>query len=173
MTITELPIAPTALVANLPYNISVPVLLNFMERFETIAKGLVLVQLEVAERLAAKPGSKIYGAPSAKLAWYANSNLAGNVGRKIFWPVPNVDSALVYFERFEIPRGNEALRRKTFEVIDAAFGQRRKTLRQALSTWAGSPAVAEARLVAAGVDPQLRGEQLAIEKFVAIASTDA
>jgi len=173
MTITELPIAPTALVANLPYNISVPVLLNFMERFETIAKGLVLVQLEVAERLAAKPGSKIYGAPSAKLAWYANANLAGNVGRNIFWPVPNVDSALVYFERFEIPRGNEVLRRKTFEVIDAAFGQRRKTLRQALSTWAGSPAVAEARLVAAGVDPQLRGEQLAIEKFVAIASTDA
>jgi 16S rRNA (adenine1518-N6/adenine1519-N6)-dimethyltransferase len=173
MTITELPIAPTALVANLPYNISVPVLLNFMERFETIAKGLVLVQLEVAERLAAKPGSKIYGAPSAKLAWYANANLAGNVGRNIFWPVPNVDSAMVYFERFEIPRGNEALRRKTFEVIDAAFGQRRKTLRQALSTWAGSPAVAEARLVAAGVDPQLRGEQLAIEKFVAIASTDA
>jgi 16S rRNA (adenine1518-N6/adenine1519-N6)-dimethyltransferase len=173
MTITELPIAPTALVANLPYNISVPVLLNFMERFETIAKGLVLVQLEVAERLAAKPGSKIYGAPSAKLAWYANANLAGNVGRNIFWPVPNVDSALVYFERFETPRGNEELRRKTFDVIDAAFGQRRKTLRQALSTWAGSPAVAEARLVAAGVDPQLRGEQLAIEKFVAIASTDA
>jgi 16S rRNA (adenine1518-N6/adenine1519-N6)-dimethyltransferase len=173
MTITELPIAPTALVANLPYNISVPVLLNFMERFETIAKGLVLVQLEVAERLAAKPGSKIYGAPSAKLAWYANANLAGNVGRNIFWPVPNVDSALVYFERFETPRGSEELRRKTFDVIDAAFGQRRKTLRQALSTWAGSPAVAEARLVAAGVDPQLRGEQLAIEKFVAIASTDA
>ena len=173
MTITELPIAPTALVANLPYNISVPVLLNFMERFETIAKGLVLVQLEVAERLAAKPGSKIYGSPSAKLAWYANSNLAGNVGRNIFWPVPNVDSALVYFERFETPRGSEELRRKTFDVIDAAFGQRRKTLRQALSTWAGSPAVAEARLVAAGVDPQLRGEQLAIEKFVAIASTDA
>jgi 16S rRNA (adenine1518-N6/adenine1519-N6)-dimethyltransferase len=172
MTLTELPIAPQALVANLPYNISVPVLLNFMERFDTIAKGLVLVQLEVAERLAAKPGSKVYGAPSAKLAWYANSNLAGNVGRNIFWPVPNVDSALVYFERFETPRGDDALRRKTFDVIDAAFGQRRKTLRQALAEWAGSPAQAEARLKEAGVDPQLRGEQLTIEKFVAIASTD-
>ena len=172
MTITELPIAPTALVANLPYNISVPVLLNFMERFETIAKGLVLVQLEVAERLAAKPGSKIYGAPSAKLAWYANANLAGNVGRNIFWPVPNVDSALVYFERFDAPRGSEELRRKTFDVIDAAFGQRRKTLRQALATWAGSPAAAEERLNVAGVNPQLRGEQLSIEKFVAIASTN-
>jgi len=172
MTITELPISPTALVANLPYNISVPVLLNFMERFDTIAKGLVLVQLEVAERLAAKPGSKIYGAPSAKLAWYANANLAGNVGRNIFWPVPNVDSALVYFERFETPRGSEELRRKTFDVIDAAFGQRRKTLRQALAVWAGSPAAAEERLVAAGVNPQLRGEQLSIDKFVAIASTD-
>ena len=157
MTLTELPIAPQALVANLPYNISVPVLLNFME---------------VAERLAAKPGSKVYGAPSAKLAWYANSNLAGNVGRNIFWPVPNVDSALVYFERFETPRGDDALRRKTFDVIDAAFGQRRKTLRQALADWAGSPAQAEARLKAAGVDSQLRGEQLTIEKFVAIASTD-
>ena len=172
MTITKLPIAPQALVANLPYNISVPVLLNFMERFDTIIKGLVLVQLEVAERLAAKPGSKVYGAPSAKLAWYATSNLAGNVGRNIFWPVPNVDSALVYFERYATARGDEALRRKTFEVIDAAFGQRRKTLRQALAEWAGSPAQAEIRLLAAGVDPKLRGEQLTIEKFVAIASTD-
>jgi 16S rRNA (adenine1518-N6/adenine1519-N6)-dimethyltransferase len=170
MTITSLPIAPDALVANLPYNISVPVLLNFMERFPSIVKGLVLVQAEVAERLAAKPGSKVYGSPSAKLAWYGNSNLAGNVARSIFWPVPNVDSSLVYFERSAQPRGGEELRKATFAVIDAAFGQRRKTLRQALSEWAGSAAIAEQRLVAAGVSPQLRGEQLNIEQFVKIAS---
>ncbi|MEY4349358.1 MAG: hypothetical protein RL719_655, partial [Actinomycetota bacterium] len=154
----------------LPYNISVPVLLNFMERFPSIVKGLVLVQAEVAERLAAKPGSKVYGSPSAKLAWYGNANLAGNVARSIFWPVPNVDSSLVYFERAAQPRGSEELRQATFAVIDAAFGQRRKTLRQALSEWAGSPALAEQRLVAAGVSPQLRGEQLNIDQFVKIAS---
>jgi len=172
MKVTELPEPPTALVANLPYNISVPVLLNFLERFDSLKKGLVLVQAEVAERLAAKPGSKVYGAPSAKLAWYASANLAGNVGRTIFWPVPNVDSSLVYFERLAETRGSEALRKATFAVIDAAFGQRRKTLRQALGEWAGSPAKAEARLLAAGVQPQLRGEQLNIDQFVAIASTD-
>jgi 16S rRNA (adenine1518-N6/adenine1519-N6)-dimethyltransferase len=173
MTLDALPIAPDALVANLPYNISVPVLLNFLERFPTIAKGLVLVQAEVAHRLAAPPGSKIYGAPSAKLAWYAEANLAGNVGRTIFWPVPNVDSALVYFERRATVLGYETLRKQTFAVIDAAFAQRRKTLRQALAEWAGSAAQAEIRLNAAGVSPQSRGEQLSIANFVAIASTGA
>jgi 16S rRNA (adenine1518-N6/adenine1519-N6)-dimethyltransferase len=173
MTLDALPIAPDALVANLPYNISVPVLLNFLERFPTIAKGLVLVQAEVAHRLAAPPGSKIYGAPSAKLAWYAEANLAGNVGRTIFWPVPNVDSALVYFERRATVLGDETLRKQTFAVIDAAFAQRRKTLRQALAEWAGSAAQAETRLNAAGVSPQSRGEQLSIANFVAIASTGA
>ncbi len=173
MTLDALPIAPDALVANLPYNISVPVLLNFLERFPTIAKGLVLVQAEVAHRLAAPPGSKIYGAPSAKLAWYAEANLAGNVGRTIFWPVPNVDSALVYFERRATVLGDETLRKQTFAVIDAAFAQRRKTLRQALAEWAGSAAQAEIRLNAAGVSPQSRGEQLSIANFVAIAKTDA
>jgi len=173
MTLDALPIAPDALVANLPYNISVPVLLNFLERFPTIAKGLVLVQAEVAHRLAAPPGSKIYGAPSAKLAWYAEANLAGNVGRTIFWPVPNVDSALVYFERRATVLGDETLRKQTFAVIDAAFAQRRKTLRQALAEWAGSAAQAEIRLNAAGVSPQSRGEQLSIANFVAIASTGA
>jgi 16S rRNA (adenine1518-N6/adenine1519-N6)-dimethyltransferase len=171
MTLDSLPTPPDALVANLPYNISVPVLLNFMERFPTIAKGLVLVQAEVAHRLAAAPGSKVYGAPSAKLAWYAAANLAGNVGRTIFWPVPNVDSALVYFERHEVALGDETLRKQTFAVIDAAFAQRRKTLRQALATWAGSAAAAEARLVNAGISPQSRGEQLTIAQFVAIASS--
>lgn len=170
MTLESLPLEPDALVANLPYNISVPVLLNFLERFRTIAKGLVLVQAEVAHRLAAQPGSKVYGAPSAKLAWYANANLAGNVGRTIFWPVPNVDSALVYFERHHTPLGDEALRLATFAVIDAAFAQRRKTLRQSLAGWAGSAVAAEERLVAAGISPQARGEQLGISEFVAIAS---
>ncbi|MEY2816168.1 MAG: hypothetical protein RJA78_744 [Actinomycetota bacterium] len=169
MKVTELPLAPDALVANLPYNISVPVLLHFLEIFPSIQSGLVLVQAEVAHRLAATPGSKVYGVPSAKLAWYADSNLAGNVGRSIFWPVPNVDSALVYFTKRVTPLGDEALRLKTFAVIDEAFSQRRKTLRQALSNWAGSPALAEQSLVAAGIDPSKRGEALTINDFVAIA----
>ena len=169
MKVTELPEAPDALVANLPYNISVPVLLHFLETFPSIQSGLVLVQAEVAHRLAATPGSKVYGVPSAKLAWYADSNLAGNVGRSIFWPVPNVDSALVYFTKRVTPLGDEALRLKTFAVIDEAFSQRRKTLRQALANWAGSPALAEQCLVAAGIDPAKRGEALNIYDFVAIA----
>jgi 16S rRNA (adenine1518-N6/adenine1519-N6)-dimethyltransferase len=169
MTLTELPTPPDALVANLPYNISVPVLLNFVERFDSIQKGLVLVQAEVAHRLAAKPGSKVYGSPSAKLAWYADAVLAGNVGRTIFWPVPNVDSALVFFSRHETAMGDEALRKKVFAVIDAAFGQRRKTLRQSLAVWAGSPAAAENALIQAGVSPQARGESLSINELVAIA----
>jgi len=128
-----------------------------------------LVQAEVAHRLAAKPGNKVYGVPSLKLAWYAEARLAGDVGRSIFWPVPNVDSALVYFAKRESSMGDEALRLAVFAAIDGAFGQRRKTLRQALADWAGSPAEAERILVAAGVDPQLRGEQLDIDAFVRIA----
>lgn len=170
LKITSLPIEPDALVANLPYNISVPVLLHFLERFPSINRGLVLVQAEVAHRLAAGPGSKVYGVPSAKLAWYAESNLAGNVGRNIFWPVPNVDSALVYFAKREVPLGSEELRLKTFAVIDGAFSQRRKTLRQALADYAGSPAAAEELLKSAGIDPSKRGEQLDIHEFVKIAS---
>jgi len=173
MKIQDLPTTPDALVANLPYNISVPVLLHFLETFPTIGKGLVLVQAEVAHRLAAQPGSKIYGVPSLKLAWYANSVLAGNVGRTIFWPVPNVDSALVYFEKRAEPIGDEALRLKTFDLIDAAFSQRRKTLRQAIATWAGSATEAEAKLSAAGVDPAARGEQLSIGDFVKIAKASS
>jgi 16S rRNA (adenine1518-N6/adenine1519-N6)-dimethyltransferase len=169
LKVTELPHRPDALVANLPYNISVPVLLHFLENFDSIQTGLVLVQAEVAHRLAAAPGSKIYGVPSAKLAWYADARLAGDVGRSIFWPVPNVDSALVYFAKREQPLGSEELRLATFAVIDAAFSQRRKTLRQALAAWAGSAPVAESLMVAAGIDPQKRGEQLGISDFVAIA----
>lgn len=169
LKVTELPADPDALVANLPYNISVPVLLHFLEQFDSIQTGLVLVQAEVAHRLAAAPGSKIYGVPSAKLAWYADARLAGDVGRSIFWPVPNVDSALVYFAKRAQSLGSEELRLATFAVIDAAFSQRRKTLRQALANWAGSPTEAEAAILIAGIDPQKRGEQLGILDFVAIA----
>lgn len=169
MKVTELPSEPTALVANLPYNISVPVLLHFIETFPSLRHGLVLVQSEVAHRLAAKPGSKVYGSPSAKLAWWAEANLAGNVSRNIFWPIPNVDSSLVYFVKRESVMGDEELRLKTFAVIDGAFAQRRKTLRQSLADLAGSPSAAEEVLVRAGVSPQLRGEQLEINDFIKIA----
>lgn len=169
LKVTELPSAPKALVANLPYNISVPVLLHFLEHFKSLQFGLVLVQAEVAHRLAAIPGNKVYGTPSVKLAWYADANLAGNIGRNIFWPVPNVDSALVYFVKRETPLGDEALRLKTFDVIDGAFSQRRKTLRQALADWAGSAALAEEILLRAGIDPSKRGEQLDVHDFVKIA----
>lgn len=167
LKVTELPDTPTALVANLPYNISVPVLLHFMEHFPSIVKGLVMVQAEVAHRLAAAPGSKDYGSPSAKLAFYGPARLAGNVPRSIFWPIPGVDSALVYFER---TRQDVSQRADVFRVIDAGFAQRRKTLRQALSGWAGSAAMAEEILVAAGVSPSARAEDLDIESFIAIAS---
>lgn len=169
MKVVDLPLAPDALVANLPYNISVPVLLHFLETFPSIQSGLVLVQAEVAHRLAASPGSKVYGAPSVKLAWYSIANLAGNIGRSIFWPVPNVDSALVYFKKRETALGDEDLRTKTFEIIDYAFAQRRKTLRQALAKFAGSADQAEKLLVSAGVSPSLRGEELTIFDFVKIA----
>lgn len=169
MKVTELPAEPSALVANLPYNISVPVLLHFIETFPSIRHGLVLVQTEVAQRLAAKPGSKVYGGPSAKLAWWADANLAGNVSRSIFWPIPNVDSSLVYFAKRDQPMGSEDLRLKTFAVIDGAFSQRRKTLRQALAELAGSPAQAEELLTKAGVSPGARGEQLVIGDFIKIA----
>ena len=169
LRVTSLPAAPDALVANLPYNISVPVLLHFLERFNSIQSGLVLVQAEVAHRLAADPGSKIYGSPSVKLAWYASARLAGNVARGIFWPIPNVDSALVSFVKHAEPMGDESLRLATFAVIDEAFAQRRKTLRQALAGWAGSAAEAEVRLLRAGIDPTERGEQLTVHDFVKIA----
>ena len=169
MKVDELPVKPTALVANLPYNISVPVILHFLESFPSLQKGLVLVQSEVAARLAAKPGSKVYGGPSAKLAWYAEANLAGSISRNIFWPIPNVDSSLVYFAKRDKPLGDEELKLKTFDVIDNAFAQRRKTLRQALATWASSANEAERILLAAGVSPQARGEDLGIEDFVRVA----
>lgn len=169
LTVTTLPKpAPTALVANLPYNISVPVVLSFLERFPSIERVLVMVQLEVAERLAAPPGSKVYGVPSLKAAWYADVELVGRVGRTVFWPAPNVDSGLVSLVRRE-PPPTTASREEVFRCIDAAFLQRRKSLRKALAPWAGSAGAAEAALVAAGIDPRQRGEQLDIAAFARIA----
>ena len=158
---------PNVLVANLPYNVAVPVLLHLLALLPTIEHGLVMVQAEVADRLAAPPGSRVYGVPSVKAAWYADVRRAGPVPRSVFWPVPNVDSGLVAFTRHDPPPG--ASRQATFEVVDAAFAQRRKTLRSALAGWAGSPQRAEAVLRSAGVDPSARGEQLAIDAFAAIA----
>ena len=170
LTVRELPDPqPTALVANLPYNISVPVVLGFLQHFPTIRRVLVMVQLEVAERLAATPGSKVYGVPSLKAAWYADVRLAGTVGRSVFWPVPNVDSGLVSLVRRD-PPVTDASRQDVFACIDAAFAQRRKTLRAALAGWAGSAPRAEEVLVAAGIDPRTRGEQLDIRAFARIAS---
>lgn len=160
--------APTALVANLPYNVAVPVLLEVLERIPSVRHGLVMVQLEVAERLTATPGSKVYGVPSVKMAWYADVRKAGHVGRTVFWPQPNVDSGLVAFARRQPPR-TTASRELVFEIVDAAFGQRRKTLRSGLADLAGSPTRAEEALRAAEVDPSTRGERLDIEAFVRIA----
>lgn len=172
LRVTELPGEPTVLVANLPYNVSVPVLLHFLETFAYLQRGVVMVQAEVAERLAAPPGSKVYGSPSVKAAWYGTWRLAGTVSRQVFWPVPNVDSLLVGFERRLAPRGSEELRRATFALVDAAFGQRRKMLRQALSpVLGGSSAAASAALEAAGIDPTLRGEQLGVDDFVRLAAS--
>lgn len=168
LRVRELPGQPTALVANLPYNISVPVLLHFLETFTSIQKGLVMVQAEVAHRLAATPGSKEYGVPSLKLAWYGKARLAGNIARSIFWPIPGVDSALVFFDTSA--NRDQELRPLVFEAIDQAFLQRRKTLRQALSGFAGSAQQAEELLIRAGISPQARGEELGIEQFIAIAS---
>jgi 16S rRNA (adenine1518-N6/adenine1519-N6)-dimethyltransferase len=160
---------PTALVANLPYNVSVPVVLSFLESFPTLERVLVMVQLEVAERLAARPGSKAYGVPSVKAAWYADVKLAGTVPRTVFWPVPNVDSGLVSLRR-RPPPDTPAPRADVFSCVDAAFAQRRKTLRAALAGWAGSAPRAEECLVAAGIEPRTRGEQLGVEEFARIAA---
>ncbi|HEX3005754.1 MAG TPA: 16S rRNA (adenine(1518)-N(6)/adenine(1519)-N(6))-dimethyltransferase RsmA [Angustibacter sp.] len=163
---------PTALVANLPYNVSVPVLLHLLERLPSLRSGLVMVQSEVAERLAAPPGSKAYGVPSVKAAWYADVTRAGNVGRAVFWPVPNVDSGLVRLVRRPEPE-SRAGRAAVFAAVDAAFAQRRKTLRAALAGWAGSAQAAEDALRAAGIDPRTRGEQLGVAEFVALADARA
>jgi len=167
LAVRTLPVAPTVLVANLPYNVSVPVLLHLLEILPSINTGVVMVQAEVADRLAAKPGTKEYGIPSLKASWWAEVSNAGSVSRSIFWPVPGVDSKLVSFKRHETP-GDEVMRKGVFQLVDAAFAQRRKMLRAALSVIFGSSAKAEAVLIAAGIDPTLRGESLLIDSFCAI-----
>lgn len=170
LQVTELPGEPSVLIANLPYNVSVPVLLHFMETFPHLQRGVVMVQAEVGERLAAPPGSKVYGAPSVKAAWYGTWRLAGTVSRQVFWPVPGVDSVLVGFHRDAVARGTEEERRRTFRLVDAAFGQRRKMLRQSLSAeLGGTAAAASVVLEAAGVAPTERGEQLTVDDFLRIA----
>ena len=161
---------PTVLAANLPYNVAVPVVLHLLAALPSLRRGVVMVQAEVADRMCAGPGSRVYGVPSAKLAWYADARPAGTVPRSVFWPVPNVDSKLVTFTRRD-PPPSTASREEVFAVIDAAFGQRRKTLRAALASWAGSAAKAEDALRAAGVDPSARGEALGVADFAKIAGS--
>jgi len=168
MRVTALPGEPTALVANLPYNVAVPVVLHLLENFPDLRTGLVMVQAEVAERLAAGPGSKAYGVPSVKAAWYCAATRAGAISRAVFWPVPNVDSGLVRLVRRD-PPATSASRVDVFAAVDAAFAQRRKTLRAALAGWAGSPAAAEDALRAAGIDPSARGETLDVTAFARLA----
>jgi 16S rRNA (adenine1518-N6/adenine1519-N6)-dimethyltransferase len=170
MKVDVVPGEPTALVANLPYNVSVPVLLHLLEVVPTIRTALVMVQKEVAERLAADPGSRTYGIPSLKARWYGEVRMAGNIGRNVFWPEPNVDSALVRVDRREQPTC-ESSREWVFKVIDTAFAQRRKSLRGALAQLAGSPDAAEQALRAAGIDPGRRGEALTLPEFIALADS--
>ncbi len=168
LRLTDLPgRPPTALVANLPYNVSVPVLLHLLALLPSLETGLVMVQSEVADRLAAAPGSKVYGIPSVKAAWYADVRRAGAIGRHVFWPAPNVDSGLVAWTRHDPPT-TSASRERVFEVIDAAFAQRRKTLRAALRGLAGSTEASQAALRAAGIEPDARGEVLDIHAFVRV-----
>ena len=168
LSVHELQMRPTALVANLPYNVAVPVLLTMLADFPSLQRVLVMVQAEVADRLAADPGSKTYGVPSVKARWYGDVARAGSIGRNVFWPAPNVDSGLVRMT-CQPPAGDEALRDATFAIVDAAFGQRRKTLRAALAGTAGSAPAAEAALLRAGIDPSARGEQLDVDAFIALA----
>jgi len=169
LRVTEIPgPPPTALVANLPYNVSVPVLLHLLALLPSLERGLVMVQSEVADRLAAGPGSKVYGVPSVKAAWYADLRRAGAIGRNVFWPAPNVDSGLVAWTRRD-PPATTATREQVFTVVDAAFAHRRKGLRGSLKELAGSSEAAEAALVSVGIEPLARGESLSVEQFARIA----
>jgi 16S rRNA (adenine1518-N6/adenine1519-N6)-dimethyltransferase len=168
LRVDAVPEAATAVVANLPYNVAVPVLLHLLATFDSWSHGLVMVQAEVADRLAAKPGSKTYGVPSAKVAWYAAATKAGTVSPTVFWPVPNVESGLVAINRRPQP-ATTATRHQVFAVIDAAFAQRRKMLRSALAGLAGSSSAASSAVMAAGLDPKARGETLDVTDFSRIA----
>ncbi|MDT4926740.1 MAG: rRNA (adenine1518-N6/adenine1519-N6)-dimethyltransferase [Pseudonocardiales bacterium] len=168
LQVRDVPGAPTALVANLPYNVAVPVVLHLLAAVPSLQRGLVMVQAEVADRLAAAPGSRTYGVPSVKAAWYAHASRAGAVPRTVFWPAPKVDSGLVRLVRRD-PPVTTATREQVFATVDAAFAQRRKTLRAALAGWAGSAAAAEDALRAAGIDPSARGETLTVHEFATLA----
>lgn len=170
LAVRELPINPTALVANLPYNVSVPVIIHLLTQFPTISRVLVMVQAEVADRLAAAPGSKVYGVPSVKARWFGKVQKVATIGKNVFWPAPNIESALVLIQRHQTPLA-EISQSDLFNVIDAAFGQRRKMLRSALNAWADGNA--EAVLKSAGIDPTLRGEQLDVMDFVKIVEAKA
>ncbi len=173
VTQADLPVTPTALVANLPYNVAVPVLLHLMAEFPSLRTALVMVQAEVADRLAATPGGRIYGVPSVKARYYGDVTRAGSIGKHVFWPEPKIESGLVRVERTDRFGLDSDHRRRTFAAIDAAFAQRRKTMRSALGTWAGSPARAEELLRAADIDPGIRGERLAVDDFVRLADVVA
>jgi 16S rRNA (adenine1518-N6/adenine1519-N6)-dimethyltransferase len=168
LRVNAVPEAPTAVVANLPYNVAVPVLLHLLATFDSWSRGLVMVQAEVADRLAARPGSKTYGVPSVKVAWYAAASRVGTVSPTVFWPVPNVESGLVTIDRRPQPE-TTAIRDQVFAVVDAAFAQRRKMLRSALAGLAGSSAAASSAVAAAGLDPKARGETLDVTDFARIA----
>jgi 16S rRNA (adenine1518-N6/adenine1519-N6)-dimethyltransferase len=168
LQVSDVPGQPSALVANLPYNVAVPVVLHLLAALPTLRHGLVMVQAEVADRLAAVPGSRAYGVPSVKIAWYGTARRTGSVPPAVFWPVPNVESGLVRLERREPPK-TSASRDEVFALIDAAFAQRRKTLRAALAGWAGSAGAAEAALRAVGIEPSARGETLSVEQFARLA----
>jgi 16S rRNA (adenine1518-N6/adenine1519-N6)-dimethyltransferase len=162
---------PVSLVANLPYNVAVPVLLNLLEALPTLSRAIVMVQAEVADRICAPPGSRTYGVPSVKIAWYGTARRVGTISRTVFWPVPNVDSALVEFTRLTVVASQSGVdRTEVFDVIDAAFSQRRKTLRAALASWAGSADAAERVLREAGIDPALRGEAIGVPQYIQIAA---
>ena len=171
LRVPEVPGAPTALVANLPYNVSVPVLLHLLHVVPSLTSSVVMVQAEVGHRLAAGPGSRVYGSPSVKASWYGDWSLVGTISRQVFWPVPNVDSVLVGFRAAAHP-GTDAERLRTFALVDAAFGQRRMMRRQSLSELlGGTSSSASAALEAAEVDPTLRGEQLTVHDFLRIVRT--
>ncbi|MBU6213548.1 MAG: 16S rRNA (adenine(1518)-N(6)/adenine(1519)-N(6))-dimethyltransferase RsmA [Actinomycetales bacterium] len=166
LSVRELPQAPTAMVSNLPYNVAVPVLLSFLERFPSIERVLVMVQAEVADRLAAKPGSRTYGVPSVKAQWYAEVRKVATVGRNVFWPAPNVDSALVFLQRRAQPAADRA---RVFSLVDAGFAQRRKTLRSALAAILGGADAAADTLTRAGIDPGSRAEVLSVDDWARLA----
>jgi 16S rRNA (adenine1518-N6/adenine1519-N6)-dimethyltransferase len=164
----DLATEPTAVVANLPYNVAVPALLHLLAEFPSLRTVTVMVQAEVAERLAAEPGGKEYGVPSAKVRYYGQVRRHGTVSPTVFWPIPRVYSGLVRIDRYATSPWptDPTFRNNVFRLIDTAFAQRRKTSRNAFVEWAGSGNESASRLLAASIDPARRGETLTIDEFV-------